>query len=131
MCRRRLVRTPRNYGLMLLGAVWAVGLEHLKGLHLVTEAHVAEADRVAGSLGRSVRQRVLAWRADMIKSAMEGSSSIYKWLRYGVESLTMVEDEGVTYYHPPRVLEAVHRFWSKIIAPPGYEGINAETMATA
>eukprot|EP00971_Amphidinium_carterae_P135557 2685834-Amphidinium_carterae.1 len=108
-----------------------IGLEGLQGHRRVTAEHVKVSKDFVGSAGRSIRQSLLAWKSEMLQSIVQGTSQVYKWLKFGPESIALVSEHGQIVAHPRKVLEAVHRHWEPVLSPPGYMGVNQQTKDTA
>eukprot|EP00971_Amphidinium_carterae_P105855 2096424-Amphidinium_carterae.1 len=115
-----------------------IGLEHLQAQQSTTHEHVRMAEDFTHAVGRAIRQKVLEWRAKMLRCVLgnkdescEDASFIYKWLKHGAQSLPVIVEEGRMLSHPPQVLDAVHRYWNPILCPNDYAGISESTRQTA
>eukprot|EP00971_Amphidinium_carterae_P158397 3140152-Amphidinium_carterae.1 len=105
-----------------------VGLMDMQGIDHVEEAHDLRAMKVSQDDTRTTRQRMLEWRHDMIQSVLDGSASVFKWLKHGADALAVVTDGCRIVAHPPKIMELIHEFWAPILDPPGYVPASEQTL---
>eukprot|EP00971_Amphidinium_carterae_P156396 3100321-Amphidinium_carterae.4 len=83
-----------------------IGLEGLQGVHEVTAEHVQTADSFASAVSRSIRQKLLAWRHDILSG-------------------------NKVCAHPTDVMNAVHSYWDPIMVPSTYQGLSQQSKEMA